>query len=101
MYLAGRVVENPYISQLVSEDETATVRIAGLLHDVGHGPFSHVFEQLLEKELDKTHEDITTWIIKNSELEEVLKKNGCKPDDVSKLAVGKLHRPVRLFWTRS
>jgi HD superfamily phosphohydrolase len=97
MYLAGRVVENPYISQLVSEDEIATVRIAGLLHDVGHGPFSHVFEQLLEKELDKTHEDITTWIIKNSELKDVLKKSGCKPDDVSKLAVGNLHRPGKAF----
>jgi hypothetical protein len=97
MYLAGRVAENPYISQLVSEDEIATIRIAGLLHDVGHGPFSHVFEHLLEKELDKTHEDITTWIIRNSELKDVLKKNGCKPDDVSKLAVGKLHRPGKAF----
>ncbi|MCJ7768529.1 HD domain-containing protein [Candidatus Bathyarchaeota archaeon] len=97
MYLAGRVTENPYISQLVSEDEIATIRIAGLLHDVGHGPFSHVFEHLLEKELDKTHEDITTWIIRNSELKDVLKKNGCKPDDVSKLAVGKLHRPGKAF----
>jgi HD superfamily phosphohydrolase len=97
MYLAGRVAENPYISQLVSEDEIATVRVAGLLHDVGHGPFSHVFEHLLEKELDKTHEDITTWIIRNSELKDVLKKNGCKPGDVSKLAVGKLHRPGKAF----
>ena len=97
MYLAGRVAENPHISQLIDEDELGMVRIAGLLHDVGHGPFSHVFEQLLEKELDKTHEDITTWIVKNSELKDVLKKNGCRPDDVSKLAVGKLHRPDKAF----
>ncbi len=97
MYLAGRVAENPHISQLIDEDELGMVRIAGLLHDVGHGPFSHVFEQLLEKELDKTHEDITTWIVKNSELKDVLKKNGCSPDDVSKLAVGKLHRPGKAF----
>lgn len=97
MYLAGRIVENPRISQLVSEDEVANVRIAGLLHDVGHGPFSHVFEQLLEKELDRTHEDITTWIIKNSELKEVLKNIGCKPDDISRLAVGNLHRPHKAF----
>jgi len=97
MYLAGRVVENPYISQLVNENEIATIRIAGLLHDVGHGPFSHVFEQLLEKELDKTHEDITTWIIKDSELKDVLKKKGYKPDDVSKLSVGKLHKPSKAF----
>jgi hypothetical protein len=97
MYLAGRVAENPYISQLVNENEIATIRIAGLLHDVGHGPFSHVFEQLLEKELDKTHEDITTWIIKHSELKDILKKKGYKPDDVSKLAVGKLHKPSKAF----
>lgn len=97
MYLAGRVAENPHISQLIDEDELGMVRIAGLLHDVGHGPFSHVFEQLLEKELDKTHEDITTWIVKNSELKDVLKKNGWRPDDVSKLAVGKLHRPGKAF----
>lgn len=97
MYLAGRVVENPHISQLIDEDELGMVRIAGLLHDVGHGPFSHVFEQLLEKELDKTHEDITTWIVKNSELKDVLKKNGFRPDEVSKLAVGRLHRPGKAF----
>lgn len=97
MYLAGRVAENPHISQLTDEDEFGMVRIAGLLHDVGHGPFSHVFEQLLEKELDKTHEDITTWIVKNSELKDVLKKNGWRPDDVGKLAVGKLHRPGKDF----
>src|SRR4030067_2033145 len=87
MYLAGRVAENPHISQLIDEDELGMVRIAGLLHDVGHGPFSHVFEQLLEKELDKTHEDITTWIVKNSKLKDGLKKHGCRPDDVSNVAV--------------
>jgi len=97
MYLAGRVAENPYISHLITEDETGILRIAGLLHDVGHGPFSHVFEQLLEKELDKTHEDMTAWIIKKSELEDILTKNGYDPNDVSKLAVGKLRRPGKAF----
>jgi HD superfamily phosphohydrolase len=97
MYLAGRVAENPYISHLITEDETGILRIAGLLHDVGHGPFSHVFEQLLEKELDKTHEDMTAWVIKKSELEDILTKNGFKPSDVSKLAVGKLRRPGKAF----
>jgi len=44
MYLAGRVLKNPNISQRVSEDEAEMVKMAALLHDVGHGPFSHVFE---------------------------------------------------------
>ena len=41
------------------------VRQAVLLHDVGHGPFSHLFEHVLSNingnKFD--HEDITSWII--------------------------------------
>ena len=97
MYLAGRVVENPNISKYVNEDEAEMVRIAGLLHDVGHGPFSHVFEQLLIKQLDKTHEDMTSWIVQKSELRDIIRKAGYKPEDVGKLAVGRLHKPKKTF----
>ena len=45
----------------------------------GHGPFSHVFEQLLIKDLEKTHEDITSWIIEKSEVGDKLSKMGYKP----------------------
>ena len=31
----------------LSDDEIELVRISGLLHDVGHGPFSHVSEGVL------------------------------------------------------
>jgi HD superfamily phosphohydrolase len=96
MYLAGRVVENPNISRCMNEDEAEMVKIAGLLHDVGHGPFSHVFEQLLVKE-DKTHEDMTLWIIKDSELKDILKSNGYSPEEVGKLAIGRLHKPKKAF----
>jgi len=97
MYLAGKVTENLNISRLVAEDEAETVKIAGLLHDVGHGPFSHVFEQLLDRELGKTHEDMSQWIIRNSELKDTLRENGYDPENVSKLATGKLHRPKKAF----
>ena len=96
MYLAGRVVENPYISQAVNDCEAGMVKIAGLLHDVGHGPFSHVFEHLLDKE-NKTHEDMTLWIVKESELADILEKNEFTPEEVAKLAVGKLHKPRKAF----
>jgi HD superfamily phosphohydrolase len=97
MYLAGRVVENPNISQRISEDEAEMVRIAALLHDVGHGPFSHIFEHLLDKELNKTHEDMTLWIVKNSELKDVLNKVGYEAEEIGKLAVGRLHKPKKAF----
>jgi len=97
MYLAGRVVENPNIAQRISEDEAEMVRIAALLHDVGHGPFSHVFEHLLDKELGKTHEDMTLWITANSELKDTLNKFSYNPEEIGKLAIGTLHKPKKAF----
>jgi len=97
MYLAGKVAENPNVSQAVSEEEAEAVRIAGLLHDVGHGPFSHVFEHLLTKRLNKTHEDITAWIIKHSELKDLLGSFGYKAEDIAELAVGSLSMRGKAF----
>jgi HD superfamily phosphohydrolase len=97
MYLAGKVLENPHISRAVSDEEIDVCRISALLHDAGHGPFSHVFEQLLIKDLEKTHEDITSWIIEKSEVSDKLSEMGYKPKEVAKLAVGKLHKPRKAF----
>jgi len=97
MYLAGKVIENPNIALRVDEEEASMVRIAALLHDVGHGPFSHVFEYLLDRELGKTHEDLTRWIVSNSELKDLLSKYGYRPEEVGKLATGVLHKPKKTF----
>jgi HD superfamily phosphohydrolase len=97
MYLAGLLSENPNLSQLLSKDEAQILRIAALLHDVGHGPFSHVFEHLLHKFLGKTHEDLTTWVIQKSELSDILNNLGYDPEMIGKLAVGMLHRSGKAF----
>ncbi len=97
MYLAGKVLENPNISRVATDEEAEVARIAALLHDVGHGPFSHVFEHLLIKDLDKTHEDITTWLVEKSEVGDKLGKMGYSATEISKLAVGKLHKPGKAF----
>lgn len=97
MYLAGKLTENPNLSQLLSDDEVQIVRMASLLHDVGHGPFSHVFEHLLVKFLNKTHEDMTRWIIQKSELRDIISGLGYDPDAIGKLAVGELRRRGMAF----
>jgi HD superfamily phosphohydrolase len=81
----------------VSDEEVDLARVAALLHDVGHGPFSHVFEQLLIKDLEKTHEDITSWIIEKGELSDKITKMGYNPEEAGKLAVGKLHKRGKAF----
>lgn len=97
MYLAGLLSENPNLSQHLSGDEAQILRIAALLHDVGHGPFSHIFEHLLHKFLDKTHEDLTTWVVQKSEISDVLNRFGYDPEMVGKLAVGMLHKSGKAF----
>lgn len=97
MYLAGKVLENPNISRLATDQEAEVARLAALLHDVGHGPFSHVFEHLLIRNLDKTHEDITSWLIEKSEIGDKLGKMGYNAKEISKLAVGKLQKPGKAF----
>ncbi len=97
MYLAQRLTENSNLSQYLSKEEAQMIRFAALLHDVGHGPFSHVFEHLLEKFLDKTHEEMTVWVVKESELGGILEKSGYDAEAVAKLATGSLCRRGKMF----
>ena len=45
----------------ISEDEEQAVAIAILLHDIGHGPFSHALEETIVKGI--SHEDISTLLM--------------------------------------
>ena len=77
MHITGRIC-----NQLkITDEECKQVRLAALLHDIGHGPFSHVSEHLLDKYVpedgeaprEKIHEKVTVDIIKNdSEIGDVL-----------------------------
>ncbi len=97
MYLAQKLTESSNLSQYLTKEEAQIIRLAALLHDVGHGPFSHVFEHLLEKFLDKTHEEITVWMIEKSELSVILKKAGYQSPEIAKLATGSLRREDKAF----
>ena len=85
MHIAGRIctkLQELYPEKIGTED-IDRVRLAALLHDVGHGPFSHVSEYLLDAYAsdradmghtrEKIHEKITVDIIRTDpEIREIL-----------------------------
>lgn len=63
------VTEVTDISEALDEREKVTVMLAALLHDVGHGPYSHAFEGVT----DTSHEEFTCRIIEeNTEITSIL-----------------------------
>ena len=51
MHIAGRICAKlrELRRESVCKEDIARIRFSALLHDIGHGPFSHVSEALLEK----------------------------------------------------
>ena len=58
------------------------------LHDIGHGPFSHLFEEVLQRKKKKSHEQIGKEIILKTEIGDILTKNGFDKKLIHNLAVG-------------
>lgn len=60
MHLAGELAD----SLGMSDSAYRTVRIAGLLHDIGHGPFSHASGDVAES-FGRTHEERSCELIRD------------------------------------
>ncbi|MBC8367531.1 HD domain-containing protein [bacterium] len=59
MHLAGRILDQLSKSCEITAEDRLETRVAALLHDLGHGPFSHVSEMVL----GVGHEEWTKRII--------------------------------------
>src|SRR5947208_14255543 len=73
------------------------MRLAALLHDIGHGPFSHVFEPLMVRHLKKTHEDFVPWLVNETEIKAKLDNTGCDARKLGLLAGGSLRDVKKLY----
>ena len=82
--LAGHALNEKGIFK---SDDIEILRLAGLLHDIGHGPFSHLFEEIIQ-EKKFSHEDYGKEIILKSEIGDVLSKNGFDKKLITRIAFG-------------
>jgi len=69
------------------EYDATCIRAAAILHDIGHGPFSHNTEPLLEECLEKSHDDVDE-ILQTGRVNEVLLQHGIDPSYVAELIAG-------------
>src|SRR5436190_14883025 len=95
MHLAGALSE--VLPTHLDAHDQEQMRLAALLHDIGHGPFSHVFEPLMVRHLKKTHEDFVPWIVNETEVADKLDQAGFNPHRVGLLAVGSLRDNKRPY----
>lgn len=81
-YLSGewaRHLQKKHPELDITDIDIEIVMISGLVHDIGHGPFSHTFERFIKKTRPDTpynHEDMTIKIIKQM--------GGCIEDHILK-----------------
>jgi HD superfamily phosphohydrolase len=89
-YTARRIAEQVG----ATAEERALVEAAGLLHDVGHWPFSHTLEALMHERLGVEHAQISRELIleegphrwgRGPSLRSILEAAGLAPEDVADL----------------
>ena len=80
MHLAGQIYDalavksQGRLPQGADALERRLVRVAALLHDIGHAPFSHSAENLFEGGID--HEDMTMRLLKTNEISGIFDRHG-------------------------
>ena len=87
LHIASMAASSLNSKGLMSSDDIENIRLAALLHDIGHGPFSHLFEEVLQRK-KQSHEEIGRQIILKSEIGDIISKSYDKRL-IHNLAVGK------------
>jgi len=91
----------------LDKNDKELITCAALLHDIGHGPFSHTLESILRNTLDADHVDLTEKLIlgdydifyseekefiTSPDVHEILIRNNINQREVADIIKGKAHK---------
>jgi hypothetical protein len=88
LHIASMAATSLHAKGIMSNDDIQNIRFAALLHDIGHGPFSHLFEEVLQRKKQISHEEIGKQIILKSEIGDIITSSGYNKKLIHNLAVG-------------
>ena len=86
MHIASQAGQALKEKGILKTDDIENLRVAALLHDIGHGPFSHLFEEILQQRKKISHEEMGRRIILKTELGDILSKSNYDKKFIAKLA---------------
>lgn len=66
----------------VDEYQRQELLAAALLHDIGHGPFSHATEELIQRYTRRSHSDVEE-LLKRGEVAQVLREHSLSPSSIA------------------
>jgi len=88
MHIAGQAAQALEEKGIFSSDDIANIRIAALLHDIGHGPFSHLFEEVAQRKRKNSHELLGRDLILKTEIGDLISESGFNKKFITNLAFG-------------
>lgn len=88
MHIAGQAAQALEEKGIFNADDIANIRIAALLHDIGHGPFSHLFEEVAQRKRKSSHELLGRDLILKTDIGDLISEFGFNKKFITSLAFG-------------
>lgn len=97
MHIMDKMINSKNLTDRITLEDKQKLRIAALVHDIGHYPLSHVVETVMTEHnarKERKHEKLGEYIVKKSSIADVFKNHEIEPDEVAQIFTGESPEPL-------